>query len=387
MFAFMRRAQARSVPEGGWQRALQFEEIPRIPSQASVNFTDRRDRGPGLARRLYAPRVLGALLAGLALFGSMKSNPQTPEALWVVCAFNVFIWPHLAFRLALGSSRPHRAERRNLVVDCFVGGFWAAAIGFDLLPSALVLVMPIVDNVAVGGARLLRLGLAAQAVGIAVAIAVFGWHPAPATSMLTVVMCLPFLVAYPLVIAVVAYQLALKLSMAGEALRALTELDGLTGLANRRAFDVRLGAIFSSAGQTREPATLVMIDIDHFKKVNDVHGHVVGDEVIRHVARALQAQVRRGDLAARYGGEEFSLLLTGIDAQGALRIVERVRLALERDPPPAMAPQRVTVSAGVAEWERGLSNVEGWVGRADKALYAAKRNGRDRVELWNEAQG
>jgi diguanylate cyclase (GGDEF)-like protein len=160
----------------------------------------------------------------------------------------------------------------------------------------------------------------------------------------------------------------------------MAQTDGLTGLYNRRKFEQRLHEEVTRAVRTQKPVAVVMFDLDHFKRINDVHGHGAGDLVLLAVARVLQRAVRDIDLAARIGGEEFLLLLPETDAEAALRAAERVREAIAAE---AIALANgevlhVTTSAGVAVYPRHATSEFQFVERADRALYVAKRQGRNR---------
>jgi diguanylate cyclase (GGDEF)-like protein len=155
--------------------------------------------------------------------------------------------------------------------------------------------------------------------------------------------------------------------------------DALTGLANRRAFDARLADEVTVAERTARTFALVMLDIDHFKALNDRYGHVHGDSVLRWLGALLASAARRGDLVARYGGEEFAAILPDAGVDDAGRWAERLRQSISADPPPG-TDTTVTVSMGVAAWRAGDAPTD-TVARADRALYAAKDAGRDRVAI------
>jgi diguanylate cyclase (GGDEF)-like protein len=155
-------------------------------------------------------------------------------------------------------------------------------------------------------------------------------------------------------------------------------VDGLTGLANRRAAADALHGEAARAERLQTPLSVVLADLDGFKDVNDAYGHAVGDEVLRAFADVLRETLRESDVAGRWGGEEFLLLLPGADLGGAIQLAERVRLGLAARRIPSAPDLRVTASFGVAEYS-GEYNSEQLVATADSALYEAKRAGKDRV--------
>jgi two-component system cell cycle response regulator len=161
--------------------------------------------------------------------------------------------------------------------------------------------------------------------------------------------------------------------------------DALTGLFNRRYFERRLREESAHAKRHKRPFSLIMVDLDHFKLINDTYGHEDGDLVLRHVAEVLGSALREDDVACRYGGEEFVILLRATSGPAARVVANRLRAEVSTKSiglGPKNEPRHVTLSGGVsAADERNSYNFENIVDRADKALYRAKRGGRNRVEM------
>ncbi len=158
---------------------------------------------------------------------------------------------------------------------------------------------------------------------------------------------------------------------------AAARTDPLTGLPNRRAFDDQLYRSLAEWTTRQTPVSLVMIDADHFKAINDTHGHLVGDQVLREVAEAISRRTRKTDLAARIGGEEFAVVLSHADLAQAKEAAERIRTAVGSDPCHTEHDEiHPTISVGVAQADRG-EDAASLIGRADEALYASKQNGRN----------
>jgi len=162
------------------------------------------------------------------------------------------------------------------------------------------------------------------------------------------------------------------------------QTDDLTGLYNRRCFDLQVPRFVNRAAASGQGMGLMFVDLDHFKEVNDTFGHAAGDDVLRDVGRILAASVRSSDLPCRYGGDEFVIILGEIAASGARQRAEQTRQRLDAMPPvtdPAGrngAKIRVTASIGMALWRPGETSGDLFA-RADRHLYQAKQNGRDRV--------
>lgn len=160
--------------------------------------------------------------------------------------------------------------------------------------------------------------------------------------------------------------------------------DPLTGLNNRRAFDRIISEVIDGGTTSAHSHSLLMLDVDHFKKVNDTYGHVFGDKVLRSIAHVLQGKVKGADSVARFGGEEFAVLLPKTAAKGAQVVAEQIREAVEkgriRGTGKAEDAGKITISIGVALYRVG-DTAESFIERADKALYKSKSDGRNRVTL------
>jgi diguanylate cyclase (GGDEF)-like protein len=163
-------------------------------------------------------------------------------------------------------------------------------------------------------------------------------------------------------------------------LRATT--DGLTGVLNRAQFFHLARAALSHARRHHQPLSLMVLDVDRFKRVNDTHGQAAGDAALCHVARVCREHLREGDHFGRIGGEEFAVVLPMADALGAAQAAEKLRALIAAAPVPSGGGAlRLTASFGVAEWSGPEETIEHLAGRADALLYEAKRSGRNQVRF------
>ena len=181
---------------------------------------------------------------------------------------------------------------------------------------------------------------------------------------------------------VIANQVAISLQNARmyQALEEQATTDGLTGLVNHRTFQERFSAMLGRADRHKFPVSMILTDIDHFKKVNDTHGHPVGDEVLRRVAAILGASARKIDIVARYGGEEFAIVLEATDRAGARQLAERIRGDVAQQAfQSSKGTFQVTLSLGVASYPDDAPAKDVIIARADESLYAAKHGGRNRT--------
>ena len=344
---------------------------------------NRQGKGLSFAKRIYRPRIIGTAMCCVSITAVLYPLPM-PGWIWALLLVNAFVWPHLAYQLATRAKVPYDAEQRNLLCDALFCGFWVAMLQFAPLAAVTLLSMVTMNNVAAGGKRLLIHGALAQMLGICVAGLLFGLHFNPSVSQVQVYACLPMLTLYPMAIGMVCYQLAIKLTEHKRTLSALSRIDSLTGLLNHGSWKDLLHLKFHKCQQLRSHATIALIDIDHFKQINDTYGHIVGDAVLRQLSLVLRRNLREDDLAGRYGGDEFCVIFPLMPQEQAVRIMERVRETFSNYRNPHSPELRVSLSIGLADFHPLFTDAAMWLNAADRALYAAKDTGRNRVNISDE---
>ena len=164
-------------------------------------------------------------------------------------------------------------------------------------------------------------------------------------------------------------------------LQVMATCDPLTGVSNRRSFMERAELEFGTAVRDGRKLSCVMVDIDHFKNVNDTHGHSMGDEVICRLAQELASESRDRELVCRFGGEEFCLLLSDTDTEQAVAFASRLRQSIAAE---GFAPVPISASFGVSSLAEGSPRFHDLLNQADEALYASKENGRNRVTSYDK---
>ena len=331
-----------------------------------------------LSRRVYPLRALGMGLAGLVV-GVVLWERNAGLAAWLCMAAISFVWPHVAHLLSRRSADPYRAEIRNLLVDSALTVVLVTLMHFNLLPSVLLVTLTMLDKITTGIRGLWARSLPGMA-GAAVAGAAFnGFQWAPETSMPVILACLPVMVLHTLSVSLVSYRLIRRVSRQNQLLDELRRIDALTGLYDRGHWQEQAEATLRRHHATDEPACLVMLDIDHFKQINDQHGHTVGDEVLRALARIVLSNVRATDCAGRYGGDEFAIVLRGMHLDGATAVAHRIREQVQALQLHDMPGLQFTTSMGVATADHRHSSLRAWTNAADAELYQAKAAGRNRV--------
>jgi diguanylate cyclase len=335
-------------------------------------------KGKRFVERVYRLRIVGLSL-GFFCVASVFAQQQRGFVLWGLLAFHGFLWPHVARRASLACEVPFQGERANLLIDAAFGGFWVVAMRMNVLPCVLILVMLSMDNIAAGGVQLFARGVLAHLVGFAVGILTLGFVFEPMSSMTTILACLPFLVVYPLALGLATFRISRKLAEQTRTLQQLSRTDGLTGLLNRRSWEQELAAEFERCRERRYASSLLLVDLDHFKRINDTLGHPAGDAVLQAFAVMLRSHFRESDPIGRYGGEEFGVVLPGATLTEARAVAERLVATVREQAGNDGAACPCTISVGIAQCEQDMRDHIAWLQKADASLYGAKLSGRDRV--------
>jgi len=322
---------------------------------------------------------------------------------WLFMGLQFLIYPHVVYLRARRARDPLTAEIQNLLLDNFCFGVWAAALGFPMWITYTLVICGCINMVAFSALKGVLQALGAFGAGALLVLSVTGWRFTPDTSLLVSVMSMASLSVYLILFARGAHsrtvvlsetRVRLRQSEAGlqrqiEAIQSLqaqlteqANRDPLTGLYNRRYLNDSLQREFDRCARDGAALSLLLIDLDHFKQVNDSHGHTTGDEVLRQVSVILGQEMRSSDICCRYGGEEFLLVLPYVGLDAARDRAEYCRRRIEEHHWLAGGqPFVVTLSVGVACSPDAQMTPAELINLADQALYRAKAEGRNRVCL------
>lgn len=328
------------------------------------------------------------------ILGTHLVHIQAGAVAWVLLALQFLVYPQLVYWRARRAEDGLRAEMQNLLIDDVLLGAWAAAWGLPLWITFMLFIGACLNLMIFQGLQGLWKAMLALAAGVALVAATGHLQFRPETGLLTSLLCIAILSGYLLIFAHGAYTRGVALRDNRARLRdqivEITSLqarlqeqavrDPLTGLFNRRHLDQALPKALGRSASRHAPLALVMIDIDRFKDINDRHGHLAGDEVLKALGGMLARHAQAGGLACRYGGEEFLLMLPDTAPAAAASLAEALRQAFEalRVPFDGIS-LGTTLSFGIAGFPEHGADPKLLVQKADEALYAAKVQGRNRV--------
>lgn len=330
-----------------------------------------------LPHRVYRFRVLGMGLAGLPLALVLREL-HAPMGSWLWGVFTCLLWPQLAYWRARRSRTPFDTELHNLMFDSAIAGSWVALMHFNVLPSVLLVTVATADKINTGVRHLWRRSLPGMLLAILVSGLLTGFMFQPETSMPVLLACLPVMLIHTMGVSLASYRLVRRVQQQNQRLDELSRIDVLTGLDNRGSWQDHASALLQQHHAHGRPATLMMVDVDSFKNINDQYGHILGDDVLCHIAAILRHGNREDACIGRFGGDEFAIALPGTLAE-ANAVAERLRCTVEQLGLPQAPDLRCSISLGLAEAGNADTSLREWIESADRALYRAKQGGRNRT--------
>ena len=360
----------------------------------------------------YRVRVAAFALACLPIGLHILPRNYGP-GIWVLLVLQFLIYPHLMHWRTRKAAHPEQAELNNMVVDAVMSGAWAAGLGFPLWISTAMFLANLLNNTITRGASGVLICTVAFAAGALASTTVIAFHVSTDTDGLVTLSSMIGLAVYLSLIGIefFAYIRQLhsvqdtldkqRMTLEGansilhdqiekihdlqEKLREQANRDSLTGLFNRRYLEGTLERELARCRREGVPLSMVLLDVDHFKLVNDTYGHQAGDEVLRVFGRLLLEHARAEDIVCRYGGEEFLLVLPKMPLDIALeRAAQLLKIFQETIVSYADLRIRITASIGIATTPEHSTSVEGLIRCADQALYQAKRGGRNLVMAYGQ---
>ena len=329
-----------------------------------------------MPKRVYKFRVVGMALGGLPIAVVLLEN-KASILYWLWWMFSCLIWPHLAYFLAVRNSNPFKIEKYNLTFDSFIAGIWMPLMHFNLLPSLLLIIITLADKVSSGIRKLWLYALYVIAFAILVGAIFTGFAFKPQSSIAVILACIPIITIHTLLVSIGSFQLIRKVQKQNAMLAKLSQNDTLTSLYNRRHWQQQVENLMESCENSDKLATLMIIDIDNFKKINDNYGHSVGDDILKDVADIIIISSPDKATIGRLGGDEFALVVPMNKVKSAeiantiVKFIKNYQHDYNKD-------LKFTLSIGLAEIDNNC-DYRLWFDTADKALYQAKNLGRNRI--------
>lgn len=337
-------------------------------------------RSERFVRRMFIMRQLGTILCFFPIL-SVLMEMHRSAAFCGVLFVNAFIWPWLAWRRAERADDPTGTERHNLTLDAAFGGIWIGLMALSPLPSFIIMAVLASDRYAAGGPAQLLAAMRAILCAFMMVWLADGAHVQLAFSTQTVWLTLPLATCYMLVLSVTSYNLTWQLRKRNRELERVALMDPGLEIPNRRLFERRLESEFLSTRRGESAGYLLLMDLDHFKTVNDSWGHEAGDFLLAEISALLRNHVGLQDIPARFGGDELGVIVHHASDESVVALAERLQRKIAQVRLPASAEFRCSVSIGIAPAVNAES-LRHWLRHADEALYEVKRAGRNGVRLW-----
>ncbi len=326
---------------------------------------------------VYKFRILGMGLGGLPVAVVLLEN-NSPYPYWFWWLFTCYIWPYLAFLRAKKSKSPFISERNNLLFDSFIAGTWVSLLHFNLLPSILLLTITTADKISSGIKKLWVRSLPFVVVGILLPTIFTQFAFQPHTSTNVILACLPILLLHTFFVSFGSYKLVRKVQKQNKKLRELSEIDFLTHLYNRGHWQKKVELMLDNCKDSKKTASIILIDVDEFKTINDKYGHSIGDDVLKSIAKTIKESMPADSIVGRFGGDEFAAVIP-YPLSDAIKVAQNIKSKVNTINCHDSKLIKCSVSIGLAEIDKEKCNLRNWFDSADQYLYQAKSHGRNQI--------
>lgn len=350
-----------------------------IPDEAALKARSQR-----FVWRIFMMRQLGTSLCFVAI-ASVMWDMHYHLFYFALLAVNAFVWPTVACLFSMQAYDPVKAESNCLIIDSALGGVWIAIMGISPFPSLLIFSVLVADRYAAGGWKLLKSALIALLLAFFVIWALLGYHIHLEFSQRTVWLSLPLATIYMIGLSVVSRHLSVRLSKRNREFERIALMDPRLHIPNRRLFEQRLASTFVQTQREQASAYLMLLDVDHFKQINDNYGHEIGDYILLEISNILRQTLHASDTPARFGGDELAVIAINYKQDDVCELAQQI---LEKITALRLTNHelcRVSISIGIASVKDAYSTAD-WLRKADQALYKVKNSGRNGIFLYQKPQ-
>jgi diguanylate cyclase len=326
---------------------------------------------------VYKFRILGMGLGGIPVAVVLSEN-NSSYPYWLWWLFTCYFWPYLAFLRAKISKTPFLSERNNFIFDSFIAGTWVSLLHFNLLPAVLLLTITTADKISSGIKKLWMRSLPFVLAGILFPTLFTQFAFQPHTSTYVILACLPILLLHTFFVSLGSYKLIRKVQKQNTKLKKLSEIDFLTHVYNRRYWQEKVELMIENCKDSNKTASIILVDIDNFKNINDEFGHSIGDDVLKNIATTIKEAMPVEAIVGRFGGDEFAAVIP-YNLSDSIQIAQLIRDKINPINHKNKRSISYSVSIGIAEIDKEKCNLRNWFDSADQYLYKAKSKGKNQI--------
>lgn len=337
-----------------------------------------------ISRRIFFLRVATGIVIWIVCSIALI-DISAGHASWVSICVICILWPLTGLISKINPHNRYHIREVFLYIDAVLLGYLVAITHFLLLPLLIMTNILFMGQCIAFGLKGIVTSVFASALGVALGIHFFGFYFSPYIQPYQIGMLIVLLAICTAHHSVITNNIMKQLALRKKKFETLSQIDGLSALYNRRYWQEHLMRIFESTRKNEEQSCLMLVDVDHFKTINDKLGHTAGDSVIAELGALIKKCIREHDIPGRYGGEEFAIILPRTDIDEARQLAERIKQHVETKRFTHCQTISIHVSIGVAPLGLQLQDYNQWIANADVALYEAKRSGRNRVAVYTHS--